>query len=153
MPSPLPCRRRSLIPAWVPLFLLVLLQAESSAQVLTKDQQTCSAVMNASLDRVAATVGDEIAACIKGRAQGKLAGTVDECIAADPKERVAKAAQKTATDFVKKCSGESRPPYGVTRAQAVNVAATRNEHDLLHDVFGPSADAGIVSVEADKPAS
>ena len=153
MVEPSPFWRRGLLCAGIPLCLLILLRGESPAQVQTKDQQACSLLMNVSLERVASTLGDDVSACIKASAQGKLAGTVDDCITADLKDKVAKASAKTFADFGKKCDGPSLPPFGVTSPANVNGAARDKELDLFHDLFGPSLDAALIAEATDKGAS
>jgi hypothetical protein len=135
--------------------LLVLAAGVARGQPQTADQQRCTNAMNAGLARAASAVGKEIVGCLRepGAAPG---ATVEACSVADAKEKLAKARDKTASDFAKRCTGTSRrppnlpklPPYGVTDAAAVNAAAD-GAYALFHDVFGIDLDLAAIAADDD----
>jgi len=135
------------------LLVCVVLVPRAFAQVQTKDQQKCTVAMGRSLEKVTSTLGTDVATCLKDGAKGKLAGTVEACIVADAKGKVATAEAKTTADFAKLCTGAKLPPYGVVDADAVNDAGRAKEPALFHDVFGPDLDAALVGEADDQNAA
>ena len=96
---------------------------------------------------MAKTQGKDICDCIKDFAKGKSlspAATLEECLTADRKGKVAKAKGKTESDEAKKCAGMS-PAFGATDASTVNNAAVQKELNLVHAVFGSDLDVVIAT--------
>lgn len=143
------------------LCILSLLAAgTASAAPQTRDQRTCTVAMNGALAGVSAAAASDLVACAADASKGKLATTIEACVLADRKGKVAKAADKTSSAFVKQCTGSSRKPagvprkpsYGVTDAPTVTAAASDEGRALLRDVLGADLDAGVLR-EADGKAA
>ena len=109
-----------------------------------RSQRACLNVLNKNLQKVASKQGKEILTCIMKGARGILDNmTIEECIIADGKGRVARAKAKTESDYQRKCI--TNPPcFGATDPDTVNTAAVQKEFDLVHAIFGADLDASIV---------
>ena len=116
------------------------------AAALSKDDAKCVNAMNKNLAKVASTMGKDVSACIKNFGKQKLTGTAEDCLSADVKGKVAKAAGKTGSDFTKKCA--SLPAFGVTDPNTVNQVAIEKELFLVRDIFGSDLDLNL-STEKD----
>jgi cysteine-rich repeat protein len=114
-----------------------------------KDQQKCINALNKDLAKVAKAQGKEIHNCIKNFAKGRFIGTLEFCLDADPRHRVAKAAAKAESDQAKKCTARL-PSFGPTAAATIIDAAVRKGIDVTHDIFGPDLDTAITK-EVDDP--
>ena len=122
------------------------------ASVQTKEQQNCINALNKNLAKVAKTQGKSSCDCVKNFAKGQSlapAATLETCLSADRKGKVAKAQSKTESDESKSCSG-SIPAFGSTDSATVNAAAIQKELDLIHDVFGSDLELVIVPEADDK---
>lgn len=142
--------RSSLVFAAVSLVLLcvAVLPTVAPAQPLASKKQACVRVLNDGLRKVAVTQTSESYACIKRGAKGRLAGTIEACVAADAKGKVAKAESRTQKAYAKKCG--DLPPFGPADPDAVNAAAVKGSLDLLRDLFGPDLDAAIIAQDVDR---
>jgi hypothetical protein len=123
--------------------LIGLAPTGSSGQEQTTDQQRCTNAMNRSLLRSANVRAAEVVGCFGARTGTSL----EACTRKDARGKVAKANEKAASDFEKKCTGTSRkppfppkrPPWGVADAETVS-AAGDGAYDLFHDAFGIDLD-------------
>ena len=120
-----------------------------------KAQQKCINALNKNFAKVAKTQGKDNCSCIKDFAKGQSltpAATLEACLTADRKGKVAKAKSKTVSDETKNCAA-STPNFGATSSSVVNATAMQKELDLIHDIFGSDLDAAIFTEEADKDLS
>lgn len=139
----------------VSVALLLGPRGEARAQPQSADQQRCTNAMNLDLLRTTSAIGGEVLGCLRDAGAGTAPG-VEACSVADADEKLAKARDRTASDFGKRCTGVSRrppnlpklPPYGATDADTVNAAAA-GAYDLFHDVLGIDLDRATIDAEAD----
>jgi hypothetical protein len=135
-----------------PLLLAVLLCVTAafpvSAQIQSSDQRKCLATMNDAAVAVARAQMAVATKCLGDAAKGKLpAGqTAEQCIAADAKGKVAKAAATTAAKNGKQCAAV--PDFGYTGVIAVNAAGIAGANGLFDDLFGADLDAAIIDAGA-----
>jgi hypothetical protein len=114
----------------------------------TKEQQKCIVTLNKNFAKVAKTQGKEIGACIKNGSKDKLgAQTLEECLTADGKQKVADAQDKTISKAAKDCDPNDPPDFGATDPNTVNQAAVDKELALIHAIFGTDLDGVIVKQE------
>jgi hypothetical protein len=114
---------------------LVIEQPPPGVDEQTRQQQDCIIALNAAGARLANAFGKRFAGCVRSGTRSALPPgmTLDACLTADPKARIAAAAAKTATTAARKCPVV--PTFGPETADAVNasmVGAIRPQ-----DVFGP----------------
>ncbi|NQY92512.1 MAG: hypothetical protein HRT46_12775, partial [Deltaproteobacteria bacterium] len=141
----------------VAICLAVAGVGDARAQPLTKAQQKCVGALNKDLTKVDAAVTKQIAGCLKNHVGGKPLSksdptlvTLEDCVVADEKGKIDKAAQKTIADFQKACVGTDKggvsrfPPYAATDASTVNSAGAVKTVDLSHDIFGADLDSGVL---------
>ena len=125
------------------------------ARAQEKDQQKCINALNKNLAKVAKAQGKSICDCIKDFAKGQdlaPAATLEICLGADRKGKVAKAQSKTESDEAKNCSG-SAPDFGATDSANTNDVAFQVELDLIHDIFGSDLGNAILLEAEDKDTS
>ena len=83
----------------VPLFyfflVLSLMRAAASAQEQTPTQQKCINTVDQAYEKVAKAERKQIARCIALGGKSQLGTTIEDCVVADEKQKVAKAQQKT----------------------------------------------------------
>src|SRR5688572_30712422 len=129
-------------------FVSVLLTAgapPARAQDLTKDEQTCVNALNKAGAKVASTQGKENSGCVKAGGSENLDNpTVDACIAADNKGKVAGAQSKTTDAQLSKCAGVT-PDFGFTSAAVINAAAESEEVSLVQAIFGNPVHPNILT--------
>ena len=128
---------------------------------LFKEEQKCIIEINKNFAKVAKTQGKDICACIKDRGRGELTGTVEECLTADRKGRVAEAAGKLKQKVSAKCAGVPRfgtfEPFDPNQVNQqldpnqVNRLAIDKELRLIHRIFGSPLDTSIVVINEDLP--
>lgn len=106
--------------------ILAVLAGPSFGQVQSARQQACILALNSAGSKLSAAVGKEIAGCISDKAKGKLTPgqTVDECVEADRKGKVAKAEAKITEAKTKSCFyvspfANDLPDFGPRSAEAV----------------------------------
>ncbi|MEW6270233.1 MAG: hypothetical protein AB1689_13160 [Thermodesulfobacteriota bacterium] len=154
-------RRARLVLAAGTAVLLAPRAPTALAQPQTRDQRACTGAMNGALASMTRAAVGEALGCVRDASKGKLATTIEACIVADAKGKVAKAGAKAAGDFGKRCTGTSRnpagvprkPPWGVTDATTVRGAGVDGPRALLHDVLGPDLDIGVLREAAGKDAA
>ncbi|RMF24114.1 MAG: lamin tail domain-containing protein [Deltaproteobacteria bacterium] len=135
-------------------------RANTVAIFPTRSQQKCMTALNKDLAKVAKTSGKDALKCLSDGAKERLgAMTIDDCVAADRKGKIASATAKTAKDFGKLCVGlasdgfERYPSFGATDDATVSTAGTDRPRDLLRDVLGSDLDAATIRLSADKDAA
>ncbi len=117
------------------------------AQVQSAAQRRCIDGLGHAGAAVAATIARNFVACVGFAQKGKLAGqTIEQCLAADPHGRLAKAEANAAKVESKLC--RMPPSFGPTTAADVTAVFT----DVLrvHRVFGDDLDAAVLSARTDK---
>ena len=140
--SPLPRRiqgraRLALVAATALAHLLVP-QGLVWAQAQEKDQQLCINHVNKNFAKMAKVQSKEIMRCIGRRSKGLLDGTIEHCMTADSKGKVAKAVEKILAKEDAKCSG-TRPNFAYTSGSIAAAAAIDKEISLIHSIFGIEA--------------
>ena len=121
---------------------LIACAGAASAQPLNNTDQKCVNAMNKDTSQIQAARGKLDAACVKDVEKGKIAGTAEACITADAHQKVLKAVTKIGVDNGKHCPDS--PAFAYTSPGTASSAATTAEENLLHDMFGNPADAGLV---------
>jgi hypothetical protein len=121
----------------------------AAAPALGQDQEGCINELNKGFGKVAKTQGKDIGKCIKDGSKGKLvAQSIEECITADNKGKVAKAQQKTVSKASPLCSPP--PDFGPSDPDTVNEVAVEKELALIHQIFGSDLDAVILDASVEK---
>jgi hypothetical protein len=141
--------RKPLLHAAGAICLLVLGTAVAvKALPQSSDQQKCLNALNKDGVNVAKAQGKEFLGCLKDKGKGKLVGSAQDCLTADPKLKVQKKRDKTVADEVKSCTPP--PDFGYAGATAVNDAAVAADLDLVADVFGADLDPVVIDCVASK---
>ena len=124
-------------------------------RVQSKEQQKCIVDLNKSFARVSKAQGREICGCIKEGARGKLEGqSIEECSTADAGGKVARAQLKTVVKENLRCRFSVTPPdFGYTSSGNLNQVAVEKELSLIHALFGPDLDLGILPAADERAAS
>ncbi len=117
--------------------------------VQSKDQQKCINELNKNGAKVAKAQGKENSKCIKDSSKGRLIGTIEACLTADAKGKVAKAKAKTLEKEGVKCNGVT-PDFGSTSGANVNQVMMDNELALIYEIFGSDLDTAIIPESFDK---
>jgi hypothetical protein len=120
------------------------------AQPQDKAAQSCINKLNQDGAAVALQQGKESLACLTTAGKGKLDGSVDACLTADAKRKVAGKQQKTVGDDAAKCT--IAPGFAYAGAAAVNDAAVSGELGIVADLLGAPLDAAVVGCAADAEA-
>jgi predicted dienelactone hydrolase len=117
----------------------------------TKEQQGCINELNKGLEQVSKAQAKDIAKCIKDGAMGKLpqGQTIEDCVLADTKGKIAKARQKMATKAADGCTAPL-PDFGPTDPNSVGEAAVGKELAMIHDIFGSDLDQAIADFSVNK---
>jgi len=154
--SPLPRqiqgRARFALVAATALALLLVPQGLVWAQAQEKDQQLCINQINKNFAKMAKVQSKEIMGCIGRRAKGLLDGTIEHCMTADAKGKVAKAVEKILAKEDAKCS-DTLPDFAYTSGSIAAAAAIDKEISLIHSIFGSDLDASLVLAFFNKNAS
>jgi len=130
---------------------LILAAGPVQAQ-LDSSQQLCLKVLNDGLVRLADLQGGNNSQCLEDGRRGKMAAlgadrTIEGCLEADVRFRVARAQQQLMEKVARKCRAPL-PPFGATNAAIVGAAAVEQELALIHDIFGGNElDSSIVPVD------
>ncbi len=133
------------------LSLAWLLAPGAASAQLTLPQQTCAKALNVGLARVAQAQGKVNSQCIKDGRRAKTsklgpAGTIEGCLTADVRKKVARKQQANIEKDFRKCT-EPLPEFGATDAATGNAIAADEEISLIHDVFNDDLDASIVLLD------
>ncbi|RMD82483.1 MAG: lamin tail domain-containing protein [Candidatus Dadabacteria bacterium] len=134
--------------------------ANTISGALPSEQQRCILTLNKDLAKMAKTAGKEALRCLKDAAFDKLGTmTAEECLLADPRQRVAKVEGKVVRDFGKSCTGTSSsgmpkyPYFGASDSETVTASGALAPQDALHDIFGPDLDVSVIRAAIDKAAA
>lgn len=126
------------------------------------DTRRCINTANRSLRTVLKAIQNDARSCIQDGAKGKLddPDTIEVCVDADRKEKVAKAKQRSSDNLADDCAEASTDVlldlFGVSTGEVgprVGDAATEKERRVLDAMFGDSLDAAVVSKDADRDAA
>ncbi len=135
---------------WPTVVALVLTSGQAFAAAQTLDHQKCTNAMNLDWAKASKQVSKQAEGCLRNFAKGKALNkddasidTLEECLADDPKGRIAKKNEKTQADFDKRCAGDV-PEYGVTDPNTINSAASDKEIALVDDLFGADLDGSLI---------
>ncbi len=110
---------------------------------LSRDEEKCINALNKGLRKVSRAQGIVVRRCVQDETKGKLTSlTVDECLTADRKQKVAKAQARVLSDDGKKCAAVT-PPIGATDGATVGASAAAGGRALTTDLFGPTLE-GVV---------
>ena len=118
----------------------------------TGDQDACVNELNRQLARMSKMQGREVKRCLKNFAKQKLTGSMELCLEADARGKVAKAATKALSAEAEDCNGVT-PNFGPTDAATIIDVAIREQIDLVHDVFGAVLSNGLIPDAQDRSAS
>ena len=154
--SPLPRqiqgRARFALVAATALALLLVPQGLVWAQAQEKGKQLCINQINKNFAKLAKVQSKEIMGCIGRRSKGLLDGTIEQCMTADSKGKVAKAIEKILAKEEAKCS-DPLPDFAYTTGSTAADAAIDKEISLIHSIFGSDLDASLVLAFFNKNAS
>jgi len=127
--------------------LIALSAPTAEAQVQTRAQQRCIVALNTVAARIAEAEAKLFVLCLKDAGSGKLAAgqTVQSCVAADAKGKVARARTSLAAYGAKRCA--EPPSFGPT------VVTLDTAFDGIVDmtvVFGADITAVVIDAKADR---
>ncbi len=149
--SPLQVRARRRDWNWTAsaLFTCLLMAAAfanpAEGQIETSDRN-CIAAFTQGLSRVGKAHGKIVKTCTTRFASGTLIGqTPEECIASDPKGRVARSAVKAVERIARKCGG-GFPNFGISQVNLAVGRAVLTQFGLVHGSIGPNLDINLVPV-------
>ncbi|MBW2316792.1 MAG: carboxypeptidase regulatory-like domain-containing protein, partial [Deltaproteobacteria bacterium] len=125
------------------LFLLLASAPDGQAQEQGRDQRTCIVAMNRDLGSVSRLQARTASQCIRDEARGVLTVPVETCLTSDSTGRVALAEARTFSNAAARCSS-GLPDFGFTGPASVNQAGIDQELALVHDLFCPDLDAGVI---------
>lgn len=128
---------------------------------LTPDQAQCVNRLNTQLVKVDKEVSKQISQCIQNQAKGHplnrsnaAIDTMEECIQDDPRGKIQRAKTQTEQVFNKYCMpsptgylDDPFPYFGATDADTVNMAGMEKSQNLVHDIFGPDLDSGVLETK------
>jgi hypothetical protein len=125
----------------------------SPSQPQNEAQQSCINELNKGLAKVAKAQGKDLSTCLKNASKGKLgAQTIEACLTADNKGKVAKAKQKMIIKAGSVCPADPNAPdspdFGATNPDTVHQAVVDSMLDMTHDIFGLDLDGGVVILAA-----
>jgi hypothetical protein len=129
------------------LVAMFLVPPVARAQVQSAPQRRCINGLARAGAAVAGVVAKQLVSCVAAAGKGKLgAATMSDCLAADPRGRLAKAQAKVTGVETRSCA--TPPSFGPTSAADVAGAFT----DVLRAqrVFGADLDAAILPAATDK---
>ena len=149
---PIQGRARSALVSATALALLLVPQGLVWAQAQEKDQQRCINHINKNFAKVAKVQSKEIMGCLSRHSKGLLDGTIEQCMSADSKGKVAKAVEKTLAKEDAKCSG-ALPDFAYTSGSIATGAAIDKEISLVRSIFGSDLDSSIELVFFNRNAS
>ena len=125
---------------------------------ITASSERCNNKLSRDLARVTSKQGRQIDKCLRDHAKGKLVGTLEACIAADPGSKIATARGKTILDFDKHCDGVDNggviklPVFGAANDPVtVNDAGVDKELSLVHTIFGADLNGGQMATNLGDP--
>ena len=123
----------------------------------TPGQIDCIYGINSKAAKVSSAAAKGVEKCMKDAHKGKLAGTatptMDDCVPADRKGRVAKAGDKTVAEDVKRCQAPNVPDYGyVGGAPAAGVHEAETAY-LAAALFGPVTHTAVNAAASNKAAA
>ncbi len=104
----------------------------------------CVDKFNNAARKVSDTQAKKVRKCVKDEGKGKLIGTVEACLAADPKGKLQKKKDKVTQLFFGTCVAQAGTDM-VAGAGAANAAHESAPVDLIHDIFGGDLDAGVLA--------
>ncbi len=121
---------------------------------LTRDQQKCVNALHTNFQKVSTRVGAETLRCLSDVAKQKTAGTVEACVAADLRGKIAAAKEKTLQHDGDRCDGldksgqPRRPDVFVSSPEQINTTASEREATLLAGLLGPGGAPILASENA-----
>jgi cysteine-rich repeat protein len=90
------------------------------------------------------------AQCLGDAGKGSLGGmSAQDCLANDPRGKVAKAQDKTVSGDAKQCDPGNPPTFAYQGAAAVNAAGEAEPIALMADLFGPNLDLAVIAKATD----
>ena len=133
--------------------LLISIPGIADAQPSKADQKCINSV-NKNAAKIVKVQGKDICACVKNGAKGKLgAQTIEQCLTADSKGKVAKAKSQLDDKIGKDCASYPLDPNGFapvdpTDPNFIKARSMEKDISLIHWIFGSDLDSVIVK-EAD----
>lgn len=135
-------KSRSLLPGTVVLAIWLGCPCPAPGAVQTADQQRCLRSLNTAFERMLLTGSKEVRRCFAGIATRRLSGTLEECVRADARGRVAGRRHRNARKVTRHCAAEPAD-FGTIDVATSNAVGVQAPALLLGEVFGPDLDAAI----------
>jgi len=120
---------------------IVVVATQAVAQI---GDPKCVDKLNTAAAKVSDAQNKKIRGCVKSEGKAKLLGTVEACVAADPKLKLQKAKAKVTSLYSDVCIGQAGTDLVATDV-AVNAAHEGEPDDMIHDIFGADLDSGVLS--------
>jgi len=115
------------------------------ADPTSKDEAGCLNTMNKNGIKLASAWNKDATACVKNATKGKLEVSIDECLIADGKGKVAKGEGKVDSGESGKCG--SPPSFGFAGSSAIKAGASASALALFQDLYGANPGALVVGPE------
>jgi len=129
---------------------LLIFAGVASAQ-LDKQETKCANSINKGAAKVAKAQAGDNSACIKDYGKRKIP-SAEDCIASDPKGKVAKAISKIKTGDCPSGAPAALPGLD-TNASSIGATMVQKDLDLIHAIFGSDLDVTVVKAADDKAGS
>jgi cysteine-rich repeat protein len=127
---------------------LAAMAVSPAAAQIGKDQQTCITAMQKAFRRLDKQVGLQAASCLKNYAKGKelsplpSVDSIVECLADDPRGKIALASMRADADFVRRCP-LPLPSFGPTDPWQLGLVGRVSPQNLVTDVWTDNLEAWI----------
>ena len=128
------------------------------AAQIGKDQQTCITAMQKAFRRIDKQVGLQAASCMKNHAKGKelsptpSVDSIVECLADDPRGKIALAAMRADADFSRRCP-LPLPSFGPTDLWELSYVGRVSSQGLVTDVWTDDLEAWLPRESGDPEGS
>lgn len=135
-----------------------LIAATPASAQIGKDQQTCITAMQKAFRRMDKQVGLQAASCLKNHAKEKelspipSVDTVYECLADDPRGKIALAAMRIDADFLRRCT-QPLPSFGPTDPWQLQIVSKLAPQGLVTDVWTVDLEPNLPVESADLAAA
>ncbi len=123
---------------------MLAIAALCHAEIQSKGQQKCMTTLSNDAAQVSKVQQKLQSRCMKRKAADKLGVTVDQCIGADEKGKLADAQAKTVRDYGRHCV--VAPDFGAGVAATVNTVASTETLALLADALSTPIGPAVSSV-------
>lgn len=132
---------------------LLALAAPAAAAELSAEGQQCVGAQSAALAKQVKKAARELTRCVKRAGRGRQLDerdpgvqSVDACVLADPRGKLAKLGEKAAARLERACP-DPLPAFGVSDAATASARASAAAVGLVRDVLGPDLGPGALAME------